>query len=301
MFSRRIDAAIKIQEYQKVCEDIERDSALSILEREFLFVSLQRKIDVLYYEKEKIHIEKEAEELRKENAKLQYQIQNLKNKRAEKELAFAKYALYQSLDDSYVMKPYSINPEKISIQFIPEKKADKFDNIAGIESEIYKVGRDMDRINLYVDMQGGSRTSGYVRNTVLSILNNQETSQIQIGKIVATEFNPRKSWVSQMVDETDRYRIHDLVSGMNAFIRYGKADMLVKYCEDTGEDEDSPIKKLVLVMKKVDVNYLQLVDWCQRKGLTQQALTIIEDKMPEIVSKSIQEYVEKFRYLMGKK
>ena len=61
------------------------------MEKEFLFVSLQRKIDALYYEKEKIHIKKEADELRKENAKLQYQIQNLKNQRAEKELAFAKY------------------------------------------------------------------------------------------------------------------------------------------------------------------------------------------------------------------
>ena len=205
LFSRRIDAAIKSQEYQKIREDIERDKALTILEKEFLFVSLQRKIDALYYEKEKIHIKKEADELRKENAKLQYQIQNLKNQRAEKELAFAKYALYQSLNDCYIMKPYISMPEKISMQFIPEKKLDKFDNVAEIVNEIYRVGRGIDCINLYVDMQGGSRTSGYVRNAVLSILNNQETSQIQIEKIVATEFNPRESWVSQIVDETDRW------------------------------------------------------------------------------------------------
>jgi len=344
LFSRRIDAAIKSQEYQKIREDIERDKALTILEKEFLFVSLQRKIDALYYEKEKIHIKKEADELRKENAKLQYQIQNLKNQRAEKELAFAKYALYQSLNDCYIMKPYISMPEKISMQFIPEKKLDKFDNVAEIVNEIYRVGREIDCINLYVDMQGGSRTSGYVRNAVLSILNNQETSQIQIEKIVATEFNPRESWVSQIVDETDRYRIHDLVSGMNAFIRYGKADMLVKYCEDMGENEDSRTKRLVDGMKEVDdaislcdpnrlesgirnliriirkkdgtegnyvsnlfhamedgiirdygrllpeqntkcvkIDYLELVDWCCRKRLIQQALTVIEDKMPEVV------------------
>ncbi len=346
LFSRRIDAAIKSREYQKIREDIEKDKALSILEREFLFVSLQRKIDALYYEKEKIHIEKEADELRKENAKLQYQIQNLKNQRAEKELAFAKYALYQSLNGSYIMKPCAGMQKKISMQFIPEKELDKFDNVAGIVNEIYKVGEGMDCVNLYVDMQGGSRTSGYVRNAVLSILSNQETNLIQIRKIVATEFNLRKSWVSPIVDETNRYRIHDLVSGMNAFIRYGKADMLVKYCEDMGERENSSIKKLVLVMKEIDdaislcdpvklrkgfrklisaindedktnenyvsnifrvlkysifsdyekllprpnkekpdVDYLQLVDWCQRKGLIQQALTIIEDKMPEIILK----------------
>ena len=33
LFSRRIDAAIKSREYQKIREDIEKDKALSILER----------------------------------------------------------------------------------------------------------------------------------------------------------------------------------------------------------------------------------------------------------------------------
>lgn len=40
------------------------------------------------------------------------------------------------------------------MQFIPEKKLDKFDNVAEIVNEIYRVGREIDCINLYVDMQG---------------------------------------------------------------------------------------------------------------------------------------------------
>ena len=338
LFSRRIDIAIKNNEYQNLRKDIERDSSLSILEREFLFVSLLRKIDNLYYEKEKIHMEAEAGRLRKENAKLQYQIQNLKKQRAGKELDFAKYVLYQHIESIYKMKPYSDRPEKIAIRFVPEKTEENFDNIAGIINEIY-AGEEQP-VNLYVDMQGGNRTSGYVRNAILSILNNQDTSHIKIQKIIATDFIPGKPQPSEIVDETKRYRINDLVSGMNAFIRYGKADMLVKYCEDMEEKEDSKVRQLTDKMKEIDdaislcniqglrdgigalseiinpghsvkpksyvsnifqimedsicrdygklledteIDYMDLIDWCQRKGLIQQALTIIEDKMPAVL------------------
>lgn len=338
LFSKRIDIAIKNNEYQNLRKDIERDSSLSILEREFLFVSLLRKIDNLYYEKEKIHMEAEAGRLRKENAKLQYQIQNLKKQRAGKELDFAKYVLYHHIESIYKMKPYSDRPEKIAIRFVPEKTEENFDNIAGIINEIY-AGEEQP-VNLYVDMQGGNRTSGYVRNAILSILNNQDTSHIQIQEIIATDFIPGKPQPSEIVDETKRYRINDLVSGMNAFIRYGKADMLVKYCEDMEEKEDSKVRQLTNKMKEIDdaislcniqglrdgigalseiinpghsvkpesyvsnifqimedsirrdygrlledteIDYMDLIDWCQRKGLIQQALTIIEDKMPAVL------------------
>ncbi len=338
LFSKRINIAIKNNEYQNLRKDIEKDSSLSILEREFLFVSLLRKIDNLYYEKEKIHMEAEAGRLRKENAKLQYQIQNLKKQRAGKELDFAKYILYQHIESVYKMKPYPGKPEKISIRFVPEKTEENFDNIAGIINEIY--AGEGQPVNLYVDMQGGNRTSGYVRNSILSILNNQDTSHIQIRKIIATDFIPGKPQPSEIVDETKRYRINDLVSGMNAFIRYGKADMLVKYCEDMEEKEDSKVRQLTDKMKEIDdaislcniqglrdgisalsgivnqehsvkpesyvsnifqimedsirrdygklledteVDYIDLIDWCQRKGLIQQALTIIEDKMPAVL------------------
>lgn len=338
MFSKRIDIAMKNNEYQSLRKDILNDTSLSILEREFLLVSLSRKIDNLHYEKEKIHMEAEAARLRKENAELQYQIQNLKKQRAGKELGFAKYILYQHMDGSYKMKPYIDKPEEIFIRFVPEKTGKGFDNIAGIVNEIYS-GEEM-FINLYVDMQGGNRTSGYVRNAILSILNNQDTSHIQIKKIIATDFIPGKQSPSKIVDETNRYRVNDLVSGMNAFIRYGKADMLIKYCEDMQEKDDSKVRLLTDGMKEIDdaislcniqglregigalsgiinsgqdeepesyvsnifrimedgirrdygkllesteIDYVDLVDWCQRKGLIQQALTIIEDKMPAVL------------------
>lgn len=338
---KRIDIAMENNEYQNLRKDIEKDNSLSILEKEFLFVSLLHKVGNLYYEKEKIHMEAEAGRLKNENAKLQYQIQNLKMQRAGKELDFARYILYQHIQDCYKMKPCFNKPEKISVRFIPEKTIEGFDNIAGIVKKIY--GEEELFINLYVDMQGGNRTSGYVRNSILSILNNQNTNHIQIKKIIATDFIPGNPQPSKIVDETKRYRINDLVSGMNAFIRYGKADMLVKYCEDMEEENNSKVRQLTNTMKEIDnavsmcniqelrdrikelskiinnnhdkepesyvsnifqimedsikrdygnlienteMDYINLADWCQRKNLIQQALTIIEDKMPAVLSKN---------------
>lgn len=105
----------------------------------------------------------------------------------------------------------------------------------------------------------------------------QYTSCIQIKEIVATEFNPQESWVSQIVNETGRYRIHDLVSGMNAFIRYGKADMLVKYCEDMAENKDSRTRRLVDGMKKVD-DAISLCDPSRLEAGISNLIHIIDEK-----------------------
>lgn len=225
----------------------------------------------------------------------------------------------------------------VRICFVPEQLEGNpnIDNISGIVEAVR--GDYKEQINLYIDMQGGNRTSGFVRNAVLSILNNQNFNQITIKEIVATKYEPSNK-EHQIVEETYRYRILDLVSGMNAFIQYGKADMLQKYCKDMEIEDDSSVGKLVKHMSEIDeaislcdvnslveaikqledffkkevveentyvgnifhilqteiqkdygellknekVDYLELISWCVRKGFVQQALTLIEDKMPEV-------------------
>lgn len=242
--------------------------------------------------------------------------------------------------DKKKMVPIKDSTEKkIRIRFVPEQKGENIDNISGIVEAIR--GTDGERVNLYIDMQGGNRTSSYVRNAALSILSNQNPEQITIKEIVATNFN-KDNPANQIVNETDRYRILDLASGMNAFIQYGKADMIQKYCENMEISPQSPVGQLTQYMVKIDeaislcdvnsltgiigelreffqteaveensyvgnifhilqdgikadygkllegtaevkeVDYLELIAWCARKGFIQQALTLIEDKMPAI-------------------
>lgn len=240
---------------------------------------------------------------------------------------------------------------KLKVHFVLEqikvgKSSEKvIDNISGI---VKRFGNDDNaKINLYIDAQGGIRTSFYVRNAVLSILNNQYGNNFNVRQIVATNFPLYEGEIKygEIVDETVRYQISDLVSGMNAFIRYGKADMIKKYCDDIGDKINSNIKKLVENMVEIDraisicdvnsmkkaianikevidnnesyesegdsseclvddvfrvlageikedykelldideKNYdLKVISWCANKGFIQQALTLIEVKMPEL-------------------
>ena len=250
------------------------------------------------------------------------------------------YTLYMN---NKKMVPLDVNKERaIGVKFVAEQDdKEQKDNILGIVNTILGISTDPEEeICLYMDMQGGNRTSGFVRNAVVSILNNQTTSRVSLKFIVATNFNGSTISENEIVDETRRYKITDLVSGMNAFLRYGKADMIKQYCRELQVEETSPVGKLVTTMDAIDsaislcnmdalvkkigelkqlfltqetfnednrdldvfqilldgirrdyggllegkkddqLDYIDLIEWCTRKGLLQQALTLVEDKMP---------------------
>lgn len=232
--------------------------------------------------------------------------------------------------------------KKLPINFVREQvEGSDIDNISEIVNTIYK--SDADKIELYIDVQGGNRTSIYVRNAALSILNNQFQNKIDIKETIATNYKSGNE-KNEIVDETQRYRILDLVSGMNAFIQYGKADMIKKYCSDMKIEKGSDVDNLVGYMADIDdaislcdmtalaeavenmanltdstaktqgdsihpvenifnilidgikkdygslvahtkVDYVELISWCARKDFIQQALTLIEDKMPDVYFK----------------
>lgn len=253
------------------------------------------------------------------------------------ELIYLKAYCYGLVTEDKLLSPKT-DLSNLTIQFIPERiKGEdnkKYDNIVNI---LAAIKGDDEEINLYVDMQGGNRTDGYVRNALLSILSAEKQKDFNLVKVVATNFNNRY-WSSAIVDETDRYMITDLVSAMNAFTQYGKADMIKRYC-DRMYPEEKHISELVNEMINIDmalsicnidaftqalikchiifdehtedpifslmeaqirkeyegilknkrsVDYVTMCDWAIRKGFVQQALTIIESKLPqEIVEHGI--------------
>jgi len=140
----------------------------------------------------------------------------------------------------------------LSIQFIPERITTEdgkvHDNIVDILAAIKD--KDDDEVNLFVDMQGGGRTDGFVRNAILTILAGEADSKFNLSKVVATNFST-SYFSNAIVDETDRYMITELVSGMNAFTQYGKADLIKKYCDRMYRDENH-IQRLVTEMLKID-------------------------------------------------
>ena len=272
------------------------------------------------------------------------QVQALKSNRLAREFTYIKSWLYQQLEDSFILKPAKENTTT-SLTFVPDMLSSGSYNISGIINAIRSIaGDDADTtLDLYIDMQGGSRTDSYVKNAILSIFNNDKNSRIFIQKVVATDFESR-NFASTIVDETDRYRVTDLTAGMNAFIQYGRADLIDTYLKKLDIKRSSHTGKLVSAMVEIDralsicnitaltkainsiraifdepissddneaaeifrvlengirqdygdlikdekIDYYALTQWAFRKGFLQQALTIIESKMPcEFVKRGI--------------
>ena len=271
------------------------------------------------------------------------------------EISYLKSWLYQQLDKDYVLMPLEDN-STVSITFVPDTKLDKHGIAVYNVSEIIKAIKDCSSedgtaLELYIDMQGGSRTDGYVRNAILSILDKDTGSKIKIRQVIATNFEAKK-FTSQVVNETDNYLITQLTAGMNAFIQYGRADLIDEYLHSNNNENNSHIERLVdamvdidhalsicniddltkainrikkifkepepsqisrhneyfLVLKdgirrdygalvsKPELDYYELAKWAFRKGFLQQALTIIESKMPrEFVRKGICYYSDSER------
>lgn len=163
-----------------------------------------------------------------------------------------------------------------------ENAAFEVDNVQGIVNAILRESGN-EEIGLYIDMQGGIRTSGYVRNAVLSILGNEKDSRVKIKEIIATEYGTNNE-VNRIVNESKRYKIMDLAAAMNSFVRYGKVDLLKTYCEERDiatvktvkEGEGTALGRLLWLMEKVDDS----ISLCNISGL-QEAIAGMKELFKE--------------------
>lgn len=105
------------------------------------------------------------------------------------------------------------------------------------------LGLEADQINVYMDMQGGERTFAFVINDVITLLHNKVVNHklygnLKQGKEKRVVFKDRYSvkysyteYIHEIVNETGNYYINDLVSAMDSFTNYGKAELLIEYLD----------------------------------------------------------------------
>lgn len=168
------------------------------------------------------------------------------------------------------LKPFADLSDKTPVVFIPDKikiiTEDENSNQTIIQSENLKAlvnelkGNSTDSNYLFMDMQGGDRTKVYVNNALLQLLGNQEKVYFtELKRVVATQFDYRAVFdesKNRIVDETNRYRIVDLVSAMNAFFNHGKSKQLKLYLENLQKETDfiidDNIRKLIDSIVEMD-------------------------------------------------
>lgn len=215
--------------------------------------------------------------------------------------------------------------EKEEFECYKEQSLELFAEIIhGIQGESGK------RINLYVDMQGGFRSTVSQTDTVLELLKDRNVT-IK-GRYAIKGFVPNGKKVHD-VDLVDaEYKSYELVSAMTEFKRYGRGQGLAEFfVKDTNpetkriiesiknisgaialcnvDEFEKQIKNLAeinnelknkqlnsqisIVFQDIIEDYAPLlkeesttfdiVKWCAEKCFYQQAITIIESRMPKML------------------
>ena len=170
-----------------------------------------------------------------------------------KELLWLERMIYTKFADNMKLSCLESNDD-IEICFIPTSK-DQTNNYVPAQnvSQIVNVinSIEAESINIYMDMQGLASTEGYTILAVLSMLSDDVNSRIHIREIITSHY--RTGQFAGVIDnkEMKRYEINRLVSGMDAFIRYGKVDEVRSYWKSRGI-ENKHIDSLLAAMRRVD-------------------------------------------------
>ncbi len=172
---------------------------------------------------------------------------------SDKEMLWLERYIYAQFTDKMKLSRREDNAD-IGISFIPtsHENTENYvppENVAEIVRQLNAV--DAERVNVYMDMQGLASAEGYTILAVLSMLSNDPNSRIFIEEIITSHY--RKGRFANPTDnnEMKRYDINNLVSGMSAFIRYGKVDEIQAYW-DSREIENPHVELLLYAMRRVD-------------------------------------------------
>lgn len=164
--------------------------------------------------------------------------------------------------------------ERVRALYKSEEKADnfisdnstaeleKYINVVSInqgENALYELLKLLNKlasekhINLYFDLQGGSRSFMFTMFAACTLLRDKNVS---VKDLFAIRYNS-SNLINPIEILNSEYAIIDLVSGIRSFSRYGKVDELQQFLDTRKIPAESNEEKLINVMKKID-SYMQI-------------------------------------------
>lgn len=230
-------------------------------------------------------------------------------------------------DEEYCLKNLSLTREQFVVvdldKYAPENTEEVlYDAVKAIKGDADK------EINLYINMQGGIRSTMMKMNAITELL---ESQNVKIVGRYANNYNGREPQPYKSASVADDYRPYELVTAMTIFKKYGRGEKLLEYFSDADkypfakqlaeaiklaadsiqlcdvdgfdkaietirdidkiydESKASPTLKIIYQDIKSDYEsilnaehkYVAQIRWCLKKGFLQQAMTILESKMPD--------------------
>ena len=143
--------------------------------------------------------------------------------------------------------------ENVKIRFFPTD--DMEDGMIPIErmmeyADIFNAD-SADKIGIYIAMNNDDMTDNFIMLGIMNILDmfNGDDANIE-GVCTPTDATYRLSGMIR--DNRDGYSLSYIITAVNTFLKYGKADMIADCWEKSGSQNEQ-VKKMVHAMKQIDV------------------------------------------------
>ena len=166
-------------------------------------------------------------------------------------LRWVRNYLYTELKPSAWMELLPANG-KTSICLIPEDNVEDGSlwarNLMAMKDSIIRDDQD---INLYVSLNGEDAADNFIVINLLDLLIAMPESGVRLKKLY-TLTSLQRSMTGIIRDDTRGFGVAELFHAIHSFLNYGKADLIAKIWEDSGEHNDS-VAGMVYAMRHVDV------------------------------------------------
>lgn len=230
-------------------------------------------------------------------------------------------------DDEYCLKNLSLKKENFVVVELDKYGSENAEEVIFDAVKAIK-GDNNGEIELYINMQGGIRSTMMKMNAITELL---ESQNVKVVGRYANNYNAREPQPYKSASVADDYRPYELVTAMTIFKKYGHGEKLLEYFRDASDDsfekklaeaiklaadsiqlcdvdgfdkaietireidkiydesKASPTLKIIYQDIKSDYKsileaeykYVAQIRWCLEKGFLQQAMTILESKMPD--------------------
>lgn len=159
--------------------------------------------------------------------------------------------LYGELKDSSKLELLEGNQDA-RVRFVPtstsEGESFPIGNLKQLMSTITRAGQE--DVDLYIGIHSDDATDTFVLMNVLDMVRGLPNSRVRVRAIVTTGNDPG-SFVSEITDDTDSYDITELLSGMRAFLDYGKVDRILAYWTRLGVSNPY-VESMLYAMRSID-------------------------------------------------
>ena len=166
-------------------------------------------------------------------------------------IRWVKNYLYTEMKLTFKLELLPVN-EKTRIRFIPADSMAEggqwVDSMMMMEKSIVE---DREDINLYVYLNSDDAGDNFIVINMLDILTSMPQSGVRLKKIFTLR-RLQRQMAGMICDDTDSFGVAEMFHAIHSFLNYGKADLIVKQWEQSGENNPS-VAGMVYAMRRVDV------------------------------------------------